>query len=75
MKKTFLIVSSIFLIAIFIAAGCKEQQNKGAAITGLSELQIDACNSANAAKTCDTRLPEVGIVLKEDCCKSLGKCC
>ena len=75
MKKTFLIVSSIFLIVIFIVAGCKEQQNKGSSITGLSELQIEACNSADAAKTCDTRLAEVGIVLKEDCCKVLGKCC
>ena len=75
MKKTFLIVSSIFLIVIFIAAGCKEQQNKGIAKTGLSKLQIEACNSADAAKTCDTRLVEVGIVLKEDCCKELGKCC
>jgi len=41
----------------------------------LSELQITACNAADQANTCNTRLPEIGIVLKEDCCKALGKCC
>ena len=75
MKKIALISVSIFLI-ILIAVGCKNgEESKGKAITGLSELQIEACNSADAAKTCDTRLAEVGIVLKEDCCKELGKCC
>ena len=54
--------------------GCK-QQSKGTSITGLSELQIEACNSADVVHTCDSRLPEVGIVLKEDCCNELGKCC
>ena len=73
MKKTILIVSSIFLIVIFIAVGCKEQQKSTKST--LSDLQIEACNSADVAKTCDTRLPEVGIVLKEDCCNELGKCC
>ena len=72
MKKTILI-SLLFLIIVIIAVGCKEQQKS--AKTTLSELQIEACNSADAAKTCDTRLAEVGIVLKEDCCKNLGKCC
>ena len=71
MKKNALI---LFLLVILIIAGCKGQ-DKGKAITGLSELQIEACNSADAAKTCDTRLAEVGIVLKEDCCRELGKCC
>lgn len=70
MKKIVLI---LFLLVILII-GCKGQ-DKGTAITGLSELQIEACNSADTAKTCDTRLAEVGIVLKEDCCKELGKCC
>ena len=71
MKKNALI---LFLLVILIIAGCKGQ-DKGKAITGLSELQIEACNSADAAKTCDTRLAEIGIVLKEDCCRELGKCC
>ena len=64
----------ILLLLVILIVSCK-QQNKGTAITGLSELQISACDSADTAKTCDTRLAEVGIVLKEDCCKELGKCC
>ncbi|GAG13108.1 unnamed protein product, partial [marine sediment metagenome] len=41
----------------------------------LSELQISACNTADEAGTCNTRLEEIGIVTKEDCCEVLGKCC
>lgn len=70
MKKFVLV---LFLLVILIG-GCKGQ-DKGTSTTELSELQIEACNSADAAKTCDTRLAEVGIVLKEDCCIELGKCC
>ena len=71
--KIFLI---LFLLIIVIVVGCKNiQQNKVDKSKTLSELQIEACNSAAAAKTCDTRLAEVGIVLKEDCCRVLGKCC
>lgn len=41
----------------------------------LSELQIMACNTADQHGTCDSRLAEVGIVLSEECCQALGKCC
>jgi len=41
----------------------------------LSDLQILACNAADDAGTCDTRLKEVGIVAKADCCRYMGKCC
>lgn len=41
----------------------------------LSDIQITACNTAHEAGTCETRLQELGIVLKEDCCEVLGKCC
>ena len=75
MKKTILISLSFVLIVI-IAVGCKNtQQIKTEKQNVLSELKVEACNSADAAKTCDTRLAEVGIVLNEDCCKELGKCC
>lgn len=57
----------IFLIAVSIFGMQKEKQ--------LSELQITACNVADEMGTCNTRLNEVGIVLKEDCCKLLEKCC
>ncbi|MBI2654791.1 hypothetical protein HYX02_08370 [Candidatus Woesearchaeota archaeon] len=64
----------MFSLVLMILAGCKGQQSISSKTT-LSELQIEACNSADAAGTCDTRLAEVGIVLKEDCCRELGKCC
>lgn len=70
MKKVILI---LFLILILIV-GCKQELKETKKIQ-LSEFQIEACNSADAAGTCDTRLAEVGIVLKEDCCRELGKCC
>jgi hypothetical protein len=44
--------------------------------TPLSELQVTACNAADKAQTCQTRLPKlVGLVTKEDCCRYLSKCC
>ena len=71
MKKIVLI---LFVVLILIV-GCKQEVKDTTKKTQLSELQIEACNSADMAKTCDTRLAEVGIVLKEDCCRELGKCC
>ena len=41
----------------------------------LSELQVLACEAADEARTCSSRLPDVGIVLQEECCQALGKCC
>ena len=69
MKKSLIL---LLLMCLFLI-GCKENTKKEA--IKLSELQVTACNTANEAGTCDTRLSEVGIVLKEDCCKSLGKGC
>jgi|WetSurMetagenome_2_1015567.scaffolds.fasta_scaffold17298_2 hypothetical protein len=61
----------------------EETQTTVAPITGevsenvpLSDLQVTACNAADKAQTCQTRLPKlVGLVAKEDCCKYLKKCC
>lgn len=61
------------LILVILGTAC--QKSNEVETTTLSELQMTACNTANEAGTCDTRLPELGIVLKEDCCKALGKCC
>ena len=67
MKKQLLI-----LILLLFITSCKEVPEKDVT---LSELQVEACNAAHDAGTCDTRLVELGIVLKEDCCGVLGKCC
>lgn len=72
MKK----IALILVIVLVLVIGCTQTKNKDSTKQkSLSELQISACDSADAAGTCDTRLAEVGIVLKEDCCRELGKCC
>ena len=68
MKKILLM---LFLMIIVFLIGCQKAGEK----VVLSELQVSACNTADKAGTCDTRLEEVGIVTKEDCCGVLGKCC
>ena len=60
------------IIAIFLLISNYNNQDNTAS---LNDLQIQACNTADQAGTCQTRLPEVGIVLAEDCCEALGKCC
>jgi len=77
MKKLALILL-IFVIFIYGCQKTNEMQKtdevKSEART-LSDLQITACNTAHEAGTCETRLAELGIILKEDCCEVLGKCC
>lgn len=74
------IIALILLVFVIFIVGCQSYKVKDE-LTGqqqaksLSDMQVTACNAAHEASTCDTRLPELGIVLKEDCCQSLGKCC
>jgi hypothetical protein len=58
----------IVLLVFFI-------QNKFAPQKTLSDLQAEACKIADEAGTCETRLADLGLVLKEECCEVLGKCC
>ena len=85
MKKIVLIL----LLVIIVLIGCQKayeskieeakplQAGEGLPVEykSLSDIQITACNTAHEAGTCDTRLADIGIVLKEDCCEVLGKCC
>ena len=41
----------------------------------LSSMAKTACEVADREGTCDTRLVELGIVTKEDCCRAIGRCC
>jgi hypothetical protein len=41
----------------------------------LTDLQTEACNTADAGATCESKLKELNIVSLEDCCKYLNKCC
>ena len=67
----------LFVLFIFIVltAACQKAPEPKAETKTLSDMQITACDTANDAGTCDTRLAELGIVSKEDCCKALEKCC
>jgi predicted small secreted protein len=67
MKKMSLMI--ILLVICTIVSGCAEEKPQ------LSELQITACNTADDAGTCDTKLPELEIVTTGQCCNVLGKCC
>ncbi|MBI2124626.1 hypothetical protein HYT92_02430 [Candidatus Pacearchaeota archaeon] len=71
----------ILLILIIFIYGCQETVSPSAETKTsnepkkLDDIQATACNTADEAGTCGTRLAEIGIVLKEDCCEVLGKCC
>ncbi len=41
----------------------------------LSFIQVNACNSADYAGTCNSKLNTLKIVSSSDCCLYLGKCC
>ena len=68
---------TFIIILPFVTNACNriDAKKTGESTIILSDMQVTACNTANDASTCDTRLAELGIVLKEDCCKALGKCC
>jgi len=69
-------VFRIFLYALsllLLLTACQPQPV--AETPSLSDLQIEACSTADRVGTCNSRLAEVGIVLAEECCQELGKCC
>jgi|TARA_Y100000031_G_C8196639_1_gene374016 hypothetical protein len=72
MKIRNMILISTMIILVLVG-GCAEE--KVVENNKLSELQITACNSADDGNTCDTKLEELGIVTKEQCCQILNKCC
>ncbi|MFH1182420.1 MAG: hypothetical protein V1702_05660 [Candidatus Woesearchaeota archaeon] len=76
--KTAILSFLLFSLTVFFVGCTSEIQENGSTTLEkpqLSELQSEACNSADSAGTCSTRLAELGIVLKEHCCAGLGKCC
>jgi len=74
MKKVFL---AMFLLVLVL--GCKPkaaiEQPEETEQPTLSELQIVACDTADGAGTCNSRLVDVGIIMPAECCEKLGKCC
>jgi len=70
MKKTILIgIVAVFLVLFLLS--CSTPQR----VTGLSDLQVTACESADKGGTCFTKLVELRFVAPDMCCSKLGKCC
>ena len=66
--KIIYLLAFLFLLVTLISCSPRSP-------TTLSDLQVTACTSAQDAGTCESRLLEVGIVLPEECCRELWKCC
>ena len=69
----FVMLSVLLILCLVISNIALGGKVHGA--TRLNDLQAAACDIAQSKGTCDTRLPEIGIVLKDECCSVLGKCC
>ena len=70
------ILLGMVLITLVLIVACKKQEAEIPKEPGtLGELQTTACNAADEAGTCNSRLIEVGIVEPAECCEILGKCC
>jgi hypothetical protein len=75
LKKLIIILFAIFLFSLVISCTKDSSQQPETSNVELLELQSVACNTADLAGTCTTRLREVGIVLAKTCCSTFGKCC
>ena len=79
MKKPLLaLVLGLFLIVTSLLISCETQkpvETPEAETKQLDELQITVCEEAEKAGTCQTRMMEIGIVMPDECCEVLGKCC
>ena len=71
-KKKLILV--LFLIILVFISACTKSTEKTSE-EGLGDLQIIACTEADRAGTCQTRLVEVGIIMPNECCEELGRCC
>lgn len=72
--KKILIISTLVLLILMVSCAQQTTMPKESKKT-LSDLQIEACKTADEAGTCSSRLEELGIVQKEECCEVVGKCC
>ena len=76
MKKQ---VLALFLIASLFLISCTQIQKPAgipeAEPKNLDDLQTTVCEEADKAGTCQTRLIDIGIVMPDECCEALGKCC
>jgi hypothetical protein len=84
-RQLFLVLA--FIVCFFIIVGAISNQE---AVYGqerdssydtprtdsqITEFQMTACQAAHGAGTCQTRLPELGIITPQQCCEYLEMCC
>ena len=70
----------LILLLLSVLSACQDtdmdKREKLEPVTGhVTELEKTACFTADEAGTCETRLPSLGFVTKEECCERYGKCC
>lgn len=70
MKKELIV---LILLTIFLFGCVKIPEKRSEA--KLDDLQMTACEEADKAGTCQTRLIELGIVMPNECCEALKRCC
>jgi PBP1b-binding outer membrane lipoprotein LpoB len=76
-KKMRMLIIIITLLIALLLVSCSKQATSASPVTGASvqDLKQTACEAADQAGTCSTRLPELGFITKEDCCELFKKCC
>jgi hypothetical protein len=75
---------ALIVLVLFALIACTEQKEVAKdtqqgmdQVTGnyAEELQKTACDSADGANTCDSKLASLGFITKEECCTKFKKCC
>lgn len=76
MRKIVLLLILLFIVSCTPTETTSKNDGMNK-ITGqhVTELQKTACSSADKAGTCDTKLPRLGFITKEECCAQFEKCC
>jgi len=70
----FLIIS-LFLVSCTTVPEEIKDQDSGTSEKKLDDLQTTLCEEADKAGTCQTRMVDIGIVMPDECCEVLRKCC
>ncbi|MEM4268122.1 MAG: hypothetical protein QXK37_04815 [Candidatus Woesearchaeota archaeon] len=78
MKRTSFFCIALQIAFLFIATGCSNNNtadNEDITRNSVNSLKQTACNTAQEANTCETKLTELGFVTTEECCQMFKKCC
>jgi len=71
------LLAVLLILSIIIIAGCSSVEKKPTMnkTNAISLIKSTACNKADEAGTCFTKLMDLGIVTPEECCQQMNKCC